>query len=369
MSRYRNRQGRTLLAALALVIGLGVSAGPAGAATAAVPRTTTPVTVSGTAEEGQLLTGDRGQWSGSPVDYNYFWTRCDRNGGRCATISGAHASTYTLTSADVGNTLRFRVDARNADGKASDSSVPTALIASAAKAPPLNTSPVLATGTAQEGQRLTGDRGQWSGSPTDYNYFWTRCDKDGANCANIRSATAATYVLSAADVGNTVRFTVQAKNRDGSTFASSAQTAVIVSAIPPVATGCPTGAGPIQIAGLAPPARLLIDGQQASPAVIVGTTRQVTLRYHVSACAGRAVQGALLYVLVTPFNQVTVPAEAATGADGWGTLDLSMLAGGFPVSSRQQLLSIFVRARKADENLLGGISTRRLFSVRVVLNG
>ena len=68
-------------------------------------------TVTGTPQAGQTLTGAKGVWSGSPTDYNYFWTRCDTNGGSCANISGASAATYTLTSADVGNTLRFKVEA------------------------------------------------------------------------------------------------------------------------------------------------------------------------------------------------------------------------------------------------------------------
>ncbi len=241
--------------------------------------------------------------------------------------------------------------------------------AAASSAPPTNTDPPTITGTPQEGQTLTGHRGQWSGSPTDYNNYWVRCNRSGGSCANISGATNNTFVLTNVDVGKTIRFKVRAQNADGNTFASSVPTAVITIATKPApATGCPTGTGPVQVANVSSPARLLIDQQQNSPSVVNRGTQQLIVRYHVSACGGRSVQGALVYSTAVPFNQLSIPPEQATGSDGWAELNLQMLRG-FPVSSNQQLIAIFTRARKSGEDLLGGISTRRLFSVQVNLNG
>jgi len=240
--------------------------------------------------------------------------------------------------------------------------------ASAAK--PQNTSPPTISGTPQQGKTLVGDRGTWSGKPTDYNDFWVRCDETGASCSDITGANdKAGYLLKLVDVGNTIRFKVQARNADGSAFASSVPTAVIAPATaPPPATGCPTGTGPVQVTAVTPPARLLIDAQQADPSVVHSGQQTITLRYHVSACGGRSVQGALVYVTATPYNQLSIPGEQATGPDGYAQLSFQTLAG-FPVGPHQQLLAMFVRARKPGEDLLGGISTRRLFSVPVSLNG
>lgn len=236
----------------------------------------------------------------------------------------------------------------------------------ASTAAPVNTSPPTIKGTGQEGQSLAGDRGKWTTPVTDYNDFWVRCDKDGGSCANISGATdRKSYVLKSVDVGNTIRFKVQARNNDGSTFASSVPTGVITPAAkPPPATGCPAGSGSIQVADLAPPARLLIGSQRSDPTAITPATQRINVRYHVSACGGRPVQGALVYSTAVPFNQYTVPAEQTTDKDGFAELDFRQLSS-FPLSPKQGLLVMFARARKPGENLLGGISTRRLFSIHV----
>jgi hypothetical protein len=241
----------------------------------------------------------------------------------------------------------------------------------ASAAAPQNTSPPTISGIPQEGHSLVGHRGTWSGNPTDYNDFWMRCAKDGASCANISGANDKNgYLLKPIDVGNTIRFKVQAKNADGSTFATSGPTAVIAAAIapppPPPATGCPSGSGTVQVADLKLPVLLLIDAQQSSPSVVHGGAQTIILRYHVSACGGRSVQGALVYATAVPFAQLSIPGEQPTASDGFAELSFRTLAG-FPASRHQQLLAIFVRARKSGEDLLGGISTRRLFSVPVSL--
>jgi hypothetical protein len=229
---------------------------------------------------------------------------------------------------------------------------------------PRNTSPPTVTGTPQEGQTLTGRRGEWTNRPTDFNFFWMRCDKTGGSCANISGATAATYRLTSADVGDTIRFKVEATNADGSTNATSVPSAVIAAATqPPPASGCPAGNGPVSVSSVNLPARLLVDQMQFSPSVVRRETQHVIARFHVSNTCGQAVQGALVYVTAVPFGQLSVPNEQPTDQGGWAEVDLRTLAG-FPVSPRQQLIAMFVRARKPGGNLLAGISTRRLVSLR-----
>lgn len=233
----------------------------------------------------------------------------------------------------------------------------------AQQAPPSNQTPPTISGTPQQGSTLTAGQGAWAGTtPMTFAFQWRRCDDDGGSCSNIGGARERTYTLRRVDVGNTLRVQVTATNRDGSASATSVPTAVVRPA-PARPTGC-QGNAPLQVAGITPPNRLNIDGQQISPPVVRRGTTTITVRFHVS-CDGKAVQGALVYGAAVPFNQFS-PAEQATGADGWAELRMSR-EGLFPASDRQQLLVVFARARKPGEPLLGGISTRRLVSFPVSL--
>ena len=192
-------------------------------------------------------------------------------------------------------------------------------------------------------------------------------DKNGAGCANVGGADSSTYLVKHADIGDTLRARVTAKNSDGSAQATSDPTAVVAAkpiAPPTTVNGCPTsGTGTLDIGAITSPAHLVIDGQSASPSPISRSSDYVTVRFHVSACNGRSVSATVLAEAI-PFQQFSIPPETATGADGWATMTMHQ-AGSFPASPRQQILAVFVRARKSGEPLLAGIAARRLVSFRV----
>jgi hypothetical protein len=242
----------------------------------------------------------------------------------------------------------------------------TALAGSGAAATgPVNSAPPTIAGTAGEGQTLTADNGTWTGTaPIKYDFEWQRCSATGASCAPISGASAKTYVLTKADVGTTLRVNVTATDATGSTKSTSVPTAVVASSAP--ATGCPSGTGTADVNAVTPPARLVIDQYQVTPTPITRSVTSVTVRFHVSTTCGQPVQGALVLVTGVPYRQFSIPPEQATGADGWAQLDLQRESG-FPAARRQQLLVLFVRARKTGEKLLAGIAARRLVSAPVNL--
>ena len=200
------------------------------------PANTALPVITGTAQQGATLSASTGTWANSPTSYAHQWKRCDTAGANCAPISGATGSQYALVAGDVGKTMRVTVTATNAGGSAAATSNATAVVTAPpppppppppANQPPAATAPPVVTGTAQQGKTLASSTGGWSNSPTGFAYQWKRCDTAGANCASIAGANAAAYLLSAADVGKTMRVTVTASNVAGSASATSAATAVV----------------------------------------------------------------------------------------------------------------------------------------------
>jgi hypothetical protein len=350
-------------AAMALLVPSGGSA-----RSQVAPSNTVEPTIAGDAAEGNTLRASPGEWSGTtPIMFEYQWLRCNGSGDRCREVAGETGQTFRLGDEDVGSRIRVRVTASNEDGSATAFANPTAVVRAVGTAP-RNTAPPTITGTPSVGATLTANPGSWTGTqPIGFAYDWQRCDRNGGSCSSISGATQRTYTLKSVDAGNTLRVRVTATNRVGSAGTTSAPTAATAGTPAPPATGCPSGRGTVQVTQVQPPARLLVDGQQITPAVVSRSTREIVARFHVSNTCGQTVQGALVYLTAVPYNQFSVPPEAQTGADGWATLRMTRLSG-FPATSKQQLLVFFVRARKSGESVLTGISTRRLVSFRVALS-
>jgi hypothetical protein len=255
----------------------------------------------------------------------------------------------------------------------------TAGIASARTtvAPKSTTAPQI-SGKAQVGQTLTTDNGTWTGTaPLTFTYQWRICNDSGNACHDITGATGNEYTVKTGDSGNTLRIQVTAKNSDGADTATSVPTAAIAAAggptpVPtPAANGCPklaAGAAAVSVADVSTPARLQIDQMQSNPGVIKRGTGLFTVRFHVSDTCGSPVQGAQVYATGVPYNMISIPAQQQTDNQGWVSMQFKTMQG-FPATAHQQLLVMFVRASKQGDPVLAGISTRRLVSLRVNLNG
>jgi hypothetical protein len=191
-----------------------------------LPSNTTLPNVSGLLQDGGLLSASAGEWSGSaPISYAYQWQLCNALGQSCKDIEGASGQSLSLSSLDVGSTLRMVVTATNAAGSQSAASAATSPIAALL---PSNVSPPTISGLLQTGQLLSVTNGAWSGTaPIAYSYQWQLCNALGGGCTNISKATEPGFKLSLADVGLTLRAIVTATNGGGSVSQASAVTGLI----------------------------------------------------------------------------------------------------------------------------------------------
>ena len=342
-----------VLACAAAVPTLIVAATSLGQSTAAPSNTSLP-SISGSARDGSLLHASQGSWTGNPTSYAYQWNRCDDQAGNCAAISGATSDHYTVQTADVGHRLRVQVTATNASGSGNATSRPTEVVQATGTAPK-NTAPPTISGTTQEGSTLTVSPGSWTGTPApSFSYQWERCVGTGGGCTAIPGATNTTYVATSADVAHTLLAEVTAKNSNGSSTANSSETDLIAPA-----TG--GGGSAISVTQVSLPNRLIIDGVKFSPSPV--TSRgTITARFHVSDTRGFSISGALVYALGLPYGWVYNAPEQPTDSTGWATIQIRPTAN---MPLKRGALVIFVRARKPGDNLLAGVSTRRLVQATI----
>jgi fibronectin-binding autotransporter adhesin len=352
-----------------------VQAAPAPAP--APPRNTREPSIVGKTTEGQMLAASGGTWSGAqPIGLTFQWVRCGADGGKpdgsnCPAIPGATTPKYALGSGDVGHRLRVRVTAKNAGGTVTVASNPTATIGrpAAPPGPPRDTREPSIAGPATQGATVRASSGTWAGaSPISLTFQWVRCGAgggkpDGSNCAAIPGATTPKYVLAAADVGKRLRVRVTAKNARGTYTVASNATPPIISSealLPAGGVKLPNGKYSIPVSSVALPARLVVNGVSFTPNPVRNRRTDILLRVHVVDTRGFVVRNALVFARSTPL--VTVSAgERRTAMDGWVTIRLVPRAT-FPIRNGYNV-QFFVRARKPGDNVLAGVSTRRLVQV------
>jgi hypothetical protein len=348
LSRKRALGGVLVALAAALTIAAGVGSA---STKASPPAINSRPTISGTLRDGATLTASHGAWFNSPTSYAYQWQRCNGAGSSCNSIPGADSSQYVLTTSDIGHRMRVVVTARNSAGSGTATSDPTGVVRSSGSAPSASSKPTI-SGNPQEDQTLSVAHASWQGTkPISVADQWQRCDASGANCADLAGATGTTYNATSADVGHTLRVRETASNSRGTSAVTSDPTALIA----PAKAGA-SGAA-ISVAQVSLPDRLVIDGVKFTPNPL-RSRRAFVARFHVSDTRGFSIQGAMVYALGLPYSWTQNAAEQPTNANGWATIVLQPTRA-LPIH-RGGALVIFVRARKPGENLLAGVSTRRL---------
>jgi hypothetical protein len=336
------------------------------AAPTVAPSNTGEPRVSGTPRVGLILRTTRGTWTGTqPIDYVYRWFRCQGRGAPdasdCLRITNASDTTYVARAGDVGFRIRSQVTATNDDGSDTATSNPTNVVQPAPSGRPANTTEPTISGTETVGQRLTANRGNWSGTaPITYAFQWLRCSTAGDNCSEIPGAADITYMLEPSDAGRTIRVRVTARNSDGARSALSNQTQVVRGETqPPSGTSVPVG--DLRAAG----DRLIVSQVRFSPNPVTSRVAPITARIRVTDQRGRAVRGALVFIRSVP-RRTTGGDRQPSAADGWVTYQLQPLQH-FPAVNGN--VQFFVKAYRAGDPPLGGIAGYRLVQVRVLTAG
>jgi hypothetical protein len=121
---------------------------------------------------------------------------------------------------------------------------------------PSFTAPPVIVGSATVGSTLTVVATWTQGvldpgdPPVTVTYQWRRCRPSGGACAAIAAATGASYVVSAADLGQRLKAAVHLQNSLGAAHATSTATAVVTA--PPPPPPAPSGGGAASSGGGAP---------------------------------------------------------------------------------------------------------------------
>ena len=174
--------------------------------------------IDGIARVGETLTADT-----SDIDdddgldnaaFTYQWVRHD--GGSDTNIQDATGSSYVLTEADEGKTIKVTVSFTDAEGNPETlTSDPTGEVE--AKPNTRATGAPTIDGIARVGETLTADTSGIDDADeltnVAFSYQWVR--NDGGSDSNIQDATGSGYTLVKADEGKTIKVTVSFTDAEG----------------------------------------------------------------------------------------------------------------------------------------------------------
>ena len=213
------------------------------------PATGAP-TISGTAQVNETLTADPSGIADADglisLLYSYQWIRND--GTTETDIEDAASSTYTLSDADVGKTIRVRVSFT--DDRGYEETLTSAATTAVTRPNSPATGAPTISGTAQVDETLTADVSGIADADgldnVSYSYQWIA--NDASADTDISGQTGSTYTLVSADVGKTIQVRVGFDDDRGheENLVSAATTAVQPRPNSP-ATGAPTISGTAQV--------------------------------------------------------------------------------------------------------------------------
>jgi hypothetical protein len=227
---------------------------------------------------------------------------------------------------------------------------------------PANTAAPGITGSFADGQTLTATNGTWSGTqPITFSYQWLRCNASGSACANIAGATAQTYRLVSADVGQRLRVRVTASNEQGASQATSPATPVIQAVGIPGLITLPSGERSIPATSVPATERLIVFEVQFTPRAITSRTDPIQIRVKVRDTRGFVVRDARVFVRSTPLVTTASPRQL-TGEDGTIVYTVQPRST-FPAIRNGFNVQYFVKAYRDGDPPLAGVAGYRLVQV------
>ena len=212
--------------------------------------------INGTAQVGEILTADTtGIEDGNGLDRVQFRFQWATNDGSADTdISGATNSTYTLAGSDEGKTIKVRVAFTDRGGYAESlTSDATETVSFAGQQQianrPATGAPIIG-GTVRVGETLATDvlgiADEDGLENATFSYQWI--SNDGTTDADIQGETGATYTLTDANKGKTVKVRVSfTDDADNEETVTSAATATVAARPNRPATGAPIIGGTVRV--------------------------------------------------------------------------------------------------------------------------